>query len=280
MSKKIKDLLENLDERIDQVQSSDEFKEILLTFSQFHNYSFQNSLLIKLQKPEATFVAGYRQWQDKFNRHVKKGEKGIAIIAPFTAKKKIAEVEEVQVGNTVQEREVEREVRKTYFRPVYVFDISQTDGDPLPELDLSVEDSIDEDILAPLFELAGSESLLVEFKSLPDRLDGYIKEDLITIRNNANNTEKASILIHELAHYYLHQNINSKEGLTKEIVEMEAEAVAFVVMDHLGIKSKSDKYLALYKESYDLSKSLQRIKQVSNEIIAACFKGIDKKGGE
>ena len=267
MRKKVKELLKRLDESIDQVQSSSEFKEILKTFSKFHNYSFQNSLLIKLQKPEATFVAGYKQWQDKFNRHVKKGEKGIAILAPFTAKKKVIESKEVQVGNTIQEREIEREVKQTYFRPVYVFDVSQTEGEPLPELDLSIDDSLEIDLLDFLIKLAASESLLVEFKSLPDKLDGYINNDTITIKENANTTEQASILIHELAHYYLHQNNEGKEELTKEIVELEAEAVAFVVMDNFGVEISSDKYLALYKKSYDLMESFERINKVSKKIL-------------
>ena len=129
-------------------------------------------------------------------------------MAPFTAKKKVTEVEEIQVGNTIKERKVEKKVKKTYFRPVYVFDISQTEGEPLPELDLSIEDSLDEDILAPLIELACSESLLVEFKSLPEKLDGYITKDTINIKEKANYTEKASILVHELAHYYLHQKMD------------------------------------------------------------------------
>ena len=267
MRKKVKELLKRLDESIDQVQSSSEFKEILKTFSKFHNYSFQNSLLIKLQKPEATFVAGYKQWQDKFNRHVKKGEKGIAILAPFTAKKKVIESKEVQVGNTIQEREIEREVKQTYFRPVYVFDVSQTEGEPLPELDLSVGDSLEIDLLDKLIDLAASESLSVEFKPLPDKLDGYINNKTITIKENTDNTEKASIFIHELAHYYLHKNINNKDNITKEIVEMEAESVAYVVMNYFGVDINSDKYLALYKKDYELVESLKYIKSNSKLIL-------------
>ena len=272
---KTKELLKSLDEKIKKVQSSDEFKEILKTFSKFHNYSFQNSLLIKMQCPEASFVAGFRQWQNKFNRNVKKNEKGIAILAPFTFNKKVTEVKEVQVGNTIQEREIERTVKQTYFKPVYVFDISQTEGDPLPELDLSVDDNLEFNLLDRLIGLADSESLKVEFKSLNEKLDGYINNETITIREEANDTEKASILVHELAHYYLHQNIESKDELTKEIIEMEAEAVAFVVMDHFNIEIKSDKYLALYKKSYDLNESLKKINKASNKIIYHIKESLD-----
>ena len=90
---KTSELLKELDERIDNVQSSEEFKEVLEFFSKFHNYSYHNSILIMLQKPDATLVSGYRQWKKKFNRHVKKGEKGIAILAPFTYKKKKSDVD-------------------------------------------------------------------------------------------------------------------------------------------------------------------------------------------
>lgn len=272
---KTKELLKSLDEKIKKVQSSDEFKEILKTFSKFHNYSFQNSLLIKMQCPEASFVAGFRQWQNKFNRNVKKNEKGIAILAPFTFNKKVTEVKEVQVGNTIQEREIERTVKQTYFKPVYVFDISQTEGDPLPELDLSVDDNLEFNLLDRLIGLADSESLKVEFKSLNEKLDGYINNETITIREEANDTEKASILVHELAHYYLHQNIESKDELAKEIIEMEAEAVAFVVMDHFNIEIKSDKYLTLYKKSYDLNESLKKINKASNKIIYHIKESLD-----
>lgn len=268
MKKKVEDLLERLDEKIDEVKSSDEFKELLKTFSKFHNYSLQNTLLIKMQKPEATFVAGYKQWQEKFNRRVKKGEKGIAILAPFTYKTKEVKVREVVTSDgEVMEKEIEEEVKKTYFRPVYVFDISQTEGEPLPELDLSVEDELEFNLLDRLIGLARSESMQVEFKPLPDRLDGYIRGDTITIKERANKTERASILAHELAHYYLHQNIKDKEGLTKEIVEMEAEAVAFVVMDYFGVQIKADKYLALYKQEYRLMESLKDIKSVARLIL-------------
>ena len=254
---KTKDLLKSLDEKIQKVQSSDEFKEILKTFSQFHNYSYHNSLLIKMQCPEASYVAGFKQWQKKFNRNVKKGEKGIAILAPFSYKKKVTKLE--------NGKEVEKEIKETYFRPVYVFDVSQTEGEPLPEVDLSF-DPTNIDILSPLIELISKEDLNFKFKSLPKRLDGYLKEDTIVIDKKANKTEQAAILIHELGHYYLHSKSEDKK-LTKEIVEMEAEAVAFVVMYHFGIDIKSDKYLALYKESYSLDESLNRINKVSSKIL-------------
>jgi len=258
MREKVKELLERLDERIDQVQSSEEFKEILKTFSQFHNYSFQNSLLIKIQKPEATKVAGYRQWQKKFNRNVKKGEEGISIIAPFSLK---IEVEEEGENKT-------KEITKTYFRKVYVFDVTQTEGDPLPIVDTELADTF-EKLIEPLLSYLEEKGLKLQFENMKKNVEGYFNGESIVVNNNLNNTEKASVIVHEIAHVILHRN-NKGRQLNKEIKEMEAEATAFVVMQNFGIETKSDNYLALYKKSYNLKESLTRINKVASEIIIFC----------
>jgi hypothetical protein len=261
MSKyKTAELLKELDERIDKVQSSDEFKEVLEFFSKFHNYSYHNSILIMIQKPKATLVAGYRQWQKKFDRHVKKGEKGIAILAPFTYKKKKADID------SNLDSDEEKEVTKTYFRPVYVFDVSQTEGKSLPQIDLSLENS-DSTLFEPLKSYAISKGIKVKLKSLRKGLDGYSEGGKIVINRKANDTEKASILVHETAHELLHFRDSKDVKLTKEILEMEAEAVAFVVMNYFGVEIKSDKYLALYKKSYNLMESLKRISDRSSAMI-------------
>ncbi|MFW5961876.1 MAG: ArdC-like ssDNA-binding domain-containing protein [bacterium] len=263
MSKyKTAELLKELDKRIDKVQSSDEFKEVLEFFSKFHNYSYHNSILIMMQKPEATLVAGYKQWQKKFNRHVKKGEKGIAILAPFSYKKKISKSN----NDSNLKNDDEREVIKTYFRPVYVFDVSQTSGKALPQLDLNLENS-NSALFEPLKRYAISKGIKVQLKSLRKGLDGYSRGGEIVVNTNTNLTEKASILAHEIAHELLHFRENKDLKLTKEIIEMEAESVAFVVMNYFGIEIKSDEYLALYKKSYNLMESLKRISDISSSMI-------------
>jgi antirestriction protein ArdC len=261
--KKTAELLESLNERIDQVQSSSEFKKVLKFFSKFYNYSYQNSMLILMQKPEASFVAGYRQWQKKFDRHVKKGEKGIAILAPFTYKK---EVKKSNLNSNADDEETE-EVKRTYFNTVYVFDISQTEGEPVPELDMEIENS-NKELIKLLLDYAASQEIEVNFKTLSGATDGYSRGGEIVINDNTNETEQASILVHELAHEHLHFSSESNSlNLSKEIIEMEAEAVAFVVMDYFNIESKSDKYLALYKKSYDLMESFKRINDVSSRFL-------------
>src|SRR6056297_3818577 len=107
--KKVKELLKDLDERIDKIQSSKEFKEYLKFFSKFHDYSYRNILLIKMQKPDARFVAGYKQWKNKFDRHVKKGEEGIMILAPYKFTKEVIETEKEIVEGEVVEKEVTKE---------------------------------------------------------------------------------------------------------------------------------------------------------------------------
>ena len=248
-------LLSQLDKKIKEVKDSEEFKEMLTFFSKFHNYSYHNSILIKMQKPDATYVAGYRQWQKKFNRNVKNGEEGIAILAPFTYKKKIND----------EEDEEESTVTKTYFRPVYVFDISQTDGPPVPKLDISIENEYKR-LLKPLCEYTEKQGIKLEFKKLSESHKGYSKRGKIVINTKANQTEKAAVLVHEIGHELLHDKEKRVE-LSKEIKEMEAEAVAFVVMDHYDIDINSDKYLALYKKSYDLKESLARISKLASDII-------------
>src|SRR6056297_2104723 len=164
-NQKVKELLENLEERIEKVQSSQEFKEYLRFFSKFHDYSYQNILLIKMQKPSAKLVAGYKQWQKKFDRHVKKGEKGIMILAPYKFKKKVTELKkEVNEGNIV-EKEVENEKEFVSFRPVYVFDISQTEGEPVPSWKIEVKDTR-KDLLEPLINYTSTRGIKVEFRRL------------------------------------------------------------------------------------------------------------------
>ena len=274
MSKnKTKNLLEKLEEKIDKVQKSKEFKKMLQFFSKFHDYSYRNTLLIQLQKPNATYVAGYRQWQEKFNRQVKKGEEGIAILAPFTYSKTISEIEEVEVDGEIIEKEIKKEVPKVYFKPVYVFDITQTEpiddkDSKIPKLDISLKNDCTE-LLKPLTQFGITQNLSVNYKDLPEGTEGYLKKDNIVIDDNLNETEKTSILVHELAHALLEHD-DDENKLTREIKELEAEAVAFVVMDHYGLKIKSDRYLALYKKDYNLKESLKRIHKIATRIIDFC----------
>ncbi len=266
MSKsKVKVLLERLNKKIDEVKSSEEFKEYLLFFSKFHNYSYQNILLIKMQKPEATYVAGYKQWQKKFNRQVKKGEKGIMILAPYKYNKKITEVKEEKINGDIIEKEIEIDKVMVNFRPVYVFDVSQTEGEVIPNWEIKVRDTKKE-LLKPLISYVSKRGINVGFKSLREGLKGYSKGGKIVINSRLNDTEKVVVLSHEIAHEDLHHDCDERK-LTEEIVELEAEAVSFLVSEYFNIENPSERYLALYKKSYDLMESFKRIKGESRQII-------------
>ncbi len=256
---KVKDLLEQLDKKIEGIKSSDEMKEVLSFYSQFHDYSHNNKLLILLQFPDATRVAGYRQWQ-KLGRQVKKGERGIRILAPFTYLKKKKERDE-ETGQII-----EKKTRGIYFRPVAVFDISQTEGEAVPELDVSLEDNFSQ-LLTPLKGFCREQGIEVKFTRLKKRIHGLSRGGEIAINNRYNSTEQAVTLVHELAHELLHAKKECRK-LSREVREMEAEAVAFVVMHHYQRQIKSERYLALYKKSYDLKKSLSRISRVAGDIIS------------
>jgi len=274
MSKfKTRKLLERLDKKIESVQSSEEFQSILETFSKFHSYSYHNSLLILTQKPDASFVAGYKQWQQKFNRHVKKGENGIAILAPFSYKKRIEKTS--NDSEKAKDSDEENYVKKTYFKPVYVFDVSQTEGEDLPEIDISL-DNKHQYLLNPILSLVNEKGVTLKFESLKNGLDGYSKGGEIVINKALNSTEKAAVIIHELAHEILHSR-EERAVMTKEVKELEAEAVSFVVMDHYNLEIKSDQYLALYKKSYDLKDSLKRISTLATSIINYCDQNLKSK---
>lgn len=271
-----REILEHLDEKIKKVQSSKEFKDILEFFSKFHNYSYQNTMLIKMQYLDATYVAGYRQWKKKFNRHVKKGEKGIAILAPFQYNKEITEKKKSENDKgEIIEKEVKKTKTKTYFKTVYVFDVSQTEGEPIPKIDTSLNNDLGE-IFSPLLDFALREGIEVEQKDLPEGTKGNSQLGKIVIEKNKNNTEKASILLHELAHELLHDK-EERLNLSKEIKELEAESVCFVVMNNFNIETKSDKYMALYKKTYDLKESLNRIKKISRRLINYLEQNINTK---
>jgi antirestriction protein ArdC len=262
MSKKVQDLLKQLNDKIESIQSSEEFKNLLSFYGKFHNYSYNNVILIYLQKPDATKIAGYRQWQKKFKRHVKKGEKAISILAPLIYKKK---KEDSETGEL-------KEVTETYFKPVSVFDISQTEGEPVPEIDISIEDNRGE-LLNTLEKFVAENNIKLKYKELSKGKSGYSVGGGIVINTSLNDTEKASVLAHELGHELLHQG---QRNTSKEVEELEAESIAYVVFEHFGVKLKSDKYLALYKKEYDIKDSLNRISSVANKIIEFIEKQLNK----
>lgn len=255
---KAKQLIENaltsLAESLEAGQS-DELKRYLQTMSRFHHYSFRNVMLIALQKPGATHVAGFHTWR-KLGRYVKKGESGIVIIAPLIYKKE-----------TVEEDNKRSDVTEINgFKGVYVFDISQTEGADLPEF-ASVQGDPSR-YQEKLDNLISANGITVEYS---DTLHAYGMSTggKIVIRSGLSPAQDFSVKVHELAHELLH---HSGEKLSKTQKETEAEAVAYVVCQSVGLDTNTafTDYIQLYKGDKDtLVTSIQRIKDVSGRILCA-----------
>lgn len=239
---------------------SEKLLEYLAMLSKFHQYSFGNCLLIAMQRPDATYVAGFQRWKE-LGRFVKKGEKGIGIIAPIARKRKV----EDEVGS--DESTTVRSV--TGFRVVHVFDVLQTEGEPLPEFATSHGDPGDS--LERLEELITQEGVTLVYEEIPCGANGVSEGGVIRVRPDLGPSETFRVLVHELAHEKLHQTERRKET-TKAIRETEAEAVAFVVSRAFGIDSmaRSSDYVQLWGGDKELLlQSLDHIQRVATDIIAA-----------
>ena len=265
----------------------DKYRNYLRTMSRFHNYSLNNQALIHLQRPDATFVAGYNRWRDKFSRHVLRGEKGITIIAPTPYKKKI-EQEKLDPdtklpildadGKVMTE---EKEIEIPMFRPVKVFDYAQTDGKPLPERVASPVANLTgsvENYEAFMEALRRSSPVPVEFKPLSADMDGYFspKSQSITLREGMSEVQTVSAAVHEIAHAKLHnyglQQAAERKVKSRNTEEVEAESISFMVCAYFGIETGANSfgYVATWSKNAELPEfraSLDTIGKTANGII-------------
>ena len=265
----------------------DKYRNYLRTMSRFHNYSLNNQALIHLQRPDATLVAGYNRWRDKFSRHVLRGEKGITIIAPTPYKKKI-EQEKLDPdtklpildadGKIVTE---EKEIEIPMFRPVKVFDYAQTDGKPLPERVASPVANLTgsvENYGAFMEALRRSSPVPVEVKPLSADVDGYFspKSQSITLREGMSEVQTVSAAVHEIAHAKLHnyglQQAAERRHKSRNTGEVEAESISFMVCAYFGIETGANSfgYVATWSKNAELPEfrsSLDTIGKTANGII-------------
>ena len=265
----------------------EKYRNYLRTMSRFHNYSLNNQALIHLQRPDATFVAGYNRWRDKFSRHVLRGEKGITIIAPTPYKKKI-EQEKLDPdtklpildadGKVITE---EKEIEIPMFRPVKVFDYAQTDGKPLPERVASPVASLTgsvENYGAFMEALRRSSPVPVEVKPLSADVDGYFspKSQSITLREGMSEVQTVSAAVHEIAHAKLHnyglQQAAERKVKSRNTEEVEAESISFMVCAYFGIETGANSfgYVATWSKNAELPEfraSLDTISKTANGII-------------
>jgi len=236
---------------------SERLREYLAAMARFHRYSLDNIMLIASQRPEATHVAGFQTWK-QFGRYVKKGAQGILILAPVLLRK--------DAENPDREEGTEKPV--VHFRAVYVFDVADTDGNPLPELGNAEGDPSGH--THRLKEFVSSRGIQLEYSDAIYPAQGQCSPGKIVLLSGQSVAEEFATLAHETAHSLLHQNSRRTEK-TKCVRETEAEAVAFVVCEAIGLKAQnSADYIQLYSGDKDtLTESLEYVQHVSAEILAA-----------
>ncbi len=238
----------------------------LTTLGRFHRYSFGNVLLIACQRPDATHVAGFHTWK-KLGRSVRKGEHGVAILAPMVSRRK-ADAMDLDRSDDEPENITSRP-SVCGFKVVYVFDVSQTDGEPLPQFARVIGEPGAE--LKRLRSAVRSQGIGLEYAFPPGGALGTSTGGSITVRPDLPPAEEFSVLVHELAHELLHKG-ERRSQTTKTVRETEAEAVAFAVSQAVGLDTtlRSSDYIQLYRGSKEtLAESLEHVQRAAATILAA-----------
>ena len=285
---KLKEITDRLEQGITELFESERYKEYLRVMSKFHNYSFNNTLLIAMQKPDASLVAGFSSWKNNFGRNVMKGEKGIKIIAPspFTVKQEV-EKTDPQTGKPVIGKDgkpvtEEKEIKVPAYKVVSVFDVSQTEGRELP--DIAVDELTgDVDRFKDFFAaLEQASPVPIGFEKIEGGAHGYyhLEEKRIAIDEGMSDLQTLKTAIHEIAHAKLHDiDLNApkeeqKPRVDRRTREVEAESVAYTVCQHYGLDTSdySFGYVAGWssgKELAELRGSLETIRSTAAEMINA-----------
>ena len=292
---RLKEITDGIEAGIKELFQSDRFANYLRTMGRFHKYSVNNTLLIHMQKPDATLVAGFQKWKTQFGCNVKRGEKGITIIAPTPFKKKIEEAKldpdtklplRDKDGKIIME---ETEISIPMFKPVTVFDVSQTEGKPLPQLAASLNGRVQNyELMMEAIRRASPVPIVMEAMK-PD-MDGYFSLDRqeIALREDMGEAQTVCAAVHEMTHATLHNYEQQKQATVKEgeeppkpkdrnTEEVEAESVSYAVCQYYGIETGQNSfgYIASWSEGRDLKElrdSLETINRTARELIS----GIDK----
>ena len=283
IEKQLKEISERLEQGVKEIFTSERYTEYLNTMSKFHNYSFNNTLLITMQKPEATLVAGYQAWQKKFNRHVKRGEKGIQIIAPAPIREK-QEIEKIDpvtkepvIGEDGQPETEIVEMVIPRFRVTTVFDVSQTEGEPIADLDVPELTGSVQFYDTFMQALQNISPVPIRMMNVEGEAKGYYHqtEKYIAIKEDMSNVQTMKTGVHEVSHALLHdREVMDAEGVLKDQTtkEVEAESIAYIVCNHFGLDTSeySFTYIASWCESRDmkaLKAAMDTIRKTSAEII-------------
>ena len=285
-AEKLKEITDRLEQGITELFDSERYREYLRVMSKFHNYSFNNTLLIAMQKPDASLVAGFSAWKNNFGRNVIKGQKGIKIIAPSPFKIK-QEVEKIDphtqkpiIGKDGKPVTEEKEIKIPAYKVVSVFDVSQTEGKELPDIavdELTGDVERYRDFFAALEKTS---PVPIGFEQIPGSSHGYyhLEDKRIAIDEGMSEIQTLKTAIHEIAHAKLHDiDLNAPENeqqprIDRRTREVEAESVAYTVCQHYGLDTSdySFGYVAGWSSGRELSElksSLETIRSAAAEII-------------
>lgn len=288
---RMREIVDSIENGIKELFESDKYRKYLATMSRFHRYSVNNTMLIYMQRPDATHVAGFNKWRDQFGRNVLKGEKGIRIIAPTPYKKKVEEIKtDPETNAPVLDADgkaiiEEKEIRIPMFKVVSVFDVSQTAGKPLPQLAADLSGNVQQYEVF-MEALRRASPVPMEIKPVAHDTDGFfsIKAQSITIRAGMSEVQTVCAAVHEIAHAKLHDYEHMTEladdGETilvpgeksRNTEEVEAESISYAVCQYYGIETGENSfgYIATWskgKELKELRASLETINKTASELI-------------
>ena len=285
-AEKLKEITDRLEQGITELFDSERYREYLLVMSKFHNYSFNNTLLIAMQKPDASLVAGFSAWKNNFGRNVIKGQKGIKIIAPspYKVKQEMKKIDphtqQPIIGKDGKPVTEEKEITIPAYKVVSVFDVSQTEGRELPDIavnELTGDVERYRDFFAALEKTS---PVPIGFEQIPGSSHGYyhLEDKRIAIDEGMSEIQTLKTAIHEIAHAKLHDiDLNAPENeqqprIDRRTREVEAESVAYTVCQHYGLDTSdySFGYVAGWSSGRELSElknSLETIRSAAAEII-------------
>ena len=288
---RMREIVDSIENGIKELFESDKYRQYLSTMSRFHRYSVNNTMLIYMQRPDATHVAGFNKWRNQFGRNVLKGEKGIRIIAPTPYKKKVEEIKtDPETNAPVLDADgkaiiEEKEIRIPMFKVVSVFDVSQTAGKPLPQLAADLSGNVQQYEVF-MEALRRASPVPMEIKPVARDTDGFfsIKAQSITIRAGMSEVQTVCAAVHEIAHAKLHDYEHMTEladdGETilvpgeksRNTEEVEAESISYAVCQYYGIETGENSfgYIATWskgKELKELRASLETINKTASELI-------------
>ena len=288
---RMREIVDSIENGIKELFESDKYRKYLATMSRFHRYSVNNTMLIYMQRPDATHVAGFNKWRDQFGRNVLKGEKGIRIIAPTPYKKKVEEIKtDPETNALILDADgkaiiEEKEIRIPMFKVVSVFDVSQTAGKPLPQLAADLSGNVQQYEVF-MEALRRASPVPMEIKPVARDTDGFfsIKAQSITIRAGMSEVQTVCAAVHEIAHAKLHDYEHMTEladdGETilvpgeksRNTEEVEAESISYAVCQYYGIETGENSfgYIATWskgKELKELRASLETINKTASELI-------------